>query len=63
MEHCFSKVEDVNGDKEPLFHFFKFSYSCMRVCVCVYLFILFVFPSLLILTDSLSLLSSLFILF
>ena len=35
MEHCFSKVEDVNGEREPPFPFFKFSFSCMRVCVCV----------------------------
>ena len=35
MEHCFSNVEDVNGEREPPFPFFKFSFSCMRVCVCV----------------------------
>ena len=38
MEHCLSKVEDLNRDWEPPFPFFKFSFSCMRVCVCVYLF-------------------------
>ena len=57
MEHCFSKVEDVNGEREPPFPFFKFSFSCMRVCVCAYLFILLMSPSILFLTDYLSLLS------
>ena len=39
MEHCFSKVEDVNGEREPPFPFFKFSFSCMRVCVCVRIYL------------------------
>ena len=63
MEHCLGKVEDVNGDQEPPFPFFTFFFSCMRVCVGAHLFILFISPFLLFLTDRLSLLSLLFILF
>ena len=45
MEHCFSKVRDLNGDREPPFPFFKFSFSYMRVCV--YVFICFTHVSIL----------------
>ena len=54
IEHCLSKVEHVNGDREPPFSFFKFSFSYMRVCVCAYLFILFISPFFLFLTGYLS---------
>ena len=65
MEHCLSKVKNLNGDREPPFPFFKFSFSCLRVCVCVftYLFILFLSLFLILLTYYLSLLSLLFISF
>ena len=39
MEHCLGKVEDINGDQEPPFPFFKFLFSCMHVCVGAHLFI------------------------
>ena len=40
MEHCLSKVKDLNGDREPPFPFFKFSFSCMETWSCACLFIL-----------------------
>ena len=63
MEHCLSKVEDLNRDWEPPFPFFKFSFSCMRVCVCACSFTLFMSILLLLPTYCLSLLGLLFILF
>ena len=64
MKHCFCKVEDLNGDREPPFPFFKFSFTRMCVCVCVFiLFILFMSPFLLLLTYYLRLLRLSFILF
>ena len=50
MEHCLSKVEDLNVDREPPFAFLKFSFSCMRVRVCACLFTLFMSSFLLLLT-------------
>ena len=38
MEHCLSKVEDLNVDRERPFAFFKFSFFvCVYVCVRVHL--------------------------
>ena len=42
MKHCLSRAEDLNGDREPLFPFFKFSFCCMRVCVCVFVYFIHV---------------------
>ena len=39
MEHCLSKMEDLDGDREPLF---KYSFSCLRVCVCVFIYFIHV---------------------
>ena len=41
MEHYLSKVEKLNGDREPPFPFFKFSFSCLRVCVCVFTYFIY----------------------
>ena len=54
MKNCLIKVRDVNADREPPFPFFKFLFSCMRLCVCACLFILFISPFLLSLSLSLS---------
>ena len=54
MKNCLIKVRDVNADREPPFPFFKFLFSCMRLCVCACLFILFISPFLLSLSLSLT---------
>ena len=63
MEHSLRKVEELNGDREPLFSFFKLLLFFNEVCVCACLFTLFMSPFLLLFTYSLSLLRLLSILF
>ena len=63
MEHSLSKVEELNGEREPLFPFFKLLFFFNEVCVYACLFTLFMSPFLLLFTYSLSLLRLLSILF
>ena len=63
MEHSLREVEELNGDREPLFSFFKLLLFFNEVCVCACLFTLFMSPFLLLFTYSLSLLRLLSILF
>ena len=43
MEHCLSKVKNLNGDWEPPFPFFKLLFSCLRVCARVFIYFILVF--------------------
>ena len=63
MVQSLRKVEELNGDREPLFSFFKLLLFFNEVCVCACLFTLFMSPFLLLFTYSLSLLRLLSILF
>ena len=40
MEHSLSKVEELNGEREPLFLFFKLLFFLTK-CVCMRVYLLY----------------------